>query len=104
MGRLQIDILGTSFNIQSDESDVYLNKLLDYYKDILTQLRKTTSIADSLQLSILAGISICDELYKAKTRNARITKHTHNTMPDHAEMERITLKLIEDLDSALRND
>ena len=53
MGRLQVNMLGTSFTIRAKEDDEYLEKLYTYYREI----------------SILAGITLVDELIKSKTAN-----------------------------------
>ena len=66
MGQLKIEMLGTSFTIQANENNEYLEKLLGYYKRITDDVNKIDSIKNPLQTAILAGIMICDELYKEK--------------------------------------
>ena len=68
MGSLQIDVLGASFAIQANEDSAYLKKLLDYYKRIAEQIEESGSLQNSLQVSILTGITLCDELYKEKSK------------------------------------
>ena len=72
MGTLQIDVLGTSFSIRASEDSDYLNKLLGYYKRIVTQIENAGNLKDSTQIAVLAGIMLCDEVYKEKTNNAKI--------------------------------
>ena len=40
MGLLQINVLGASFAIHANEKDEYLQKLLDYYKKIISETKK----------------------------------------------------------------
>ena len=44
MGTLQIDVLGTSFSIRASEDSDYLNKLLGYYKRIVTQIENAGNL------------------------------------------------------------
>lgn len=90
MGRLQINILGTSFSVQAREDESYLKKLASYYKEITDTISTTGNINDPMQVSILAGITLVDELYKAKGQNA-----------ESNEAERITMDMIEQITKAL---
>lgn len=98
MGMLQIDVLGTSFTIQAKEDSQYLESLLDYYKRIVTKV-ENSGIQDSLRLSIIAGILLCDELYTEKTKNIENSRNKSET--ELAEAEKITLKMIDNIDRAL---
>ena len=69
MGKLVIDVLGTSFSAQADEDDEYLEKLSSYYKEITSTIKKSTNLQDPMKISILAGITLVDELYKEKQKN-----------------------------------
>ena len=66
MGKLRIEMLGTSFTIQANEDTAYLEKLLGYYKRITDDVGGIDSIKNPLQTAILSGIMIVDELYKEK--------------------------------------
>ena len=69
MTSLQINMLGTSFSIKANEDEEYLKKLLGYYTQI-TQLISKNGTLNNQQISILAGIMLCDELYKEKSSKA----------------------------------
>ena len=71
MGKLKIDMLGTSFTIQANEDNQYLEKLLGYYQRITDDVKRIDSIKSPLQVAILSGIMICDELYKEKQNGFR---------------------------------
>ena len=63
-GQLNIDVLGTSFAIQANETDEYLNQIYNHYLNVLDQVRQTSKVSDPLKLAILTGILVTDELYK----------------------------------------
>lgn len=76
MGTLKVNLLGTSFTIQAQEDDEYLEKLLGYYSKIADSMavpfrEKGDGLQYPLQVAIMSGISICDELYKEKAKTAR---------------------------------
>lgn len=95
MGILQIDILGTSFTINAKEDSAYLTKLLDYYKQIIKQINNTIHTKDSTQTAILAGIMICDELYKEKIKNYKLSNQIDTATLSETEKiaERIIKKI-----------
>lgn len=99
MGRLQIDILGTSFAVQAAEEDAYLKKLFSYYSDIIDTIKRTSKIKDNLEISIMAGITLVDELYKEKQRNVSYSNALNNT--NDAEADRLTAEMIKKIDKAL---
>ena len=101
MGTLQIDVLGASFAIKANEDEAYLNKLLGYYKKISDQIEKTGGLKDPLQISVLSGIMLCDELYKEKSKNAQFTQKLTQSDPDDGEAERLTIEMIKKIDQAL---
>jgi cell division protein ZapA (FtsZ GTPase activity inhibitor) len=99
MGTLQIGILGSSFAIKANENDVYLKNLLNHFSDITQQVGTGGSVQDPLQISIISGIMICDELYKEKTAQ---TQHPA-TLPreQSSEIEQRINRMITKLDQAL---
>lgn len=108
MGSLKIDLLNTSFTIKANEDDSYLLKLLGYYQKLIEQIQKSGILQDKLQISILAGIMLCDELYKEKSENAQKTKNIadefSSVILDKEESDRaekIAINLIEEIEKAL---
>ena len=85
MGKIQVDVLGTSFTIQANEDETYLKRLLDYYRQITKTVQQNGILKDSLQVSILAGITLIDELYKEKENKASFKKTL--TEKSNAEIE-----------------
>ena len=99
MGSLQIDLLGSSFAIKANEESVYLEKLLGYYKRITEEVKKTGGLTKPVEIAIMGGITLVDELYKEKSKNAKLLNGTKYT--DDEEAERLTLRMIDRIDKAL---
>ncbi len=97
MGTLQINTLGTSFEITAKEDDVYLKNLLSYFNQVSSQIEATTELKDPVKIAILSGIMICDELYKEKKKNA----DNIDKKEDLFEAERLTLQMIEKITRVL---
>ncbi|MCQ2575971.1 MAG: cell division protein ZapA [Treponema sp.] len=104
MGKLNINLLNTSFTIQANEDDEYLQKLLGYYSRIVADVSNIDSIKNPLQTSILAGIMLCDELYKEKTNLIALKKGKNipvNETEDYEELERRTIAMINKINKVL---
>ena len=106
MGRLKIEMLGTSFTIQANEDNQYLEKLLGYYQRITDDVKRIDSIKSPLQVAILSGIMICDELHKEKQNkialeNGESVAQISENSIDSDEIQRITLEMIKKIDKVL---
>ena len=106
MGKLQINLLGTSFTIQANEDEEYLNKLLGYYSRIVQDVSQIESIKTPLQTSILAGIMLCDEVYKEKSTVMEMKKNKPQNGPavndgESEEVERRTIAMINKINKVL---
>ena len=108
MGKLQINLLGTSFTIQANEDEEHLQKLLGYYSRIVEDVSKIDSIKTPLQTSILAGIMLCDEVYKEKSNVVAMKKQgagaqatTAVNDEESAELERRTIAMIDKINRVL---
>lgn len=102
MGTLTINILGTSFSIEAKESNSYLEELLLRYKKLIRSIEQTTPLQDNLKISIMAGLSLCDELKKSELHTDSHGNKQKLTNNELFEAERITLKLIDNIDKALK--
>lgn len=67
----RIELLGTSFQIQSDESPEYLERLLRHYGDRVDEIERSVSTGDPLKKAILAALLVTDELFRADTGTDR---------------------------------
>ena len=98
MGTLKIELLGTSFSIKASEDDNYLKKLLGYYKNIVNEIQKSGMLKSELHISILAGIMLCDELDKEKSKSSVSQK----TSLSNEKAEKLTSEMIKKLDQVLK--
>jgi cell division protein ZapA len=64
--QLRIDVLGTSFVIQSDESPENLARLSSYVKAKIEEVKSRYSFADPLTVAVLAALNIADEMFKSR--------------------------------------
>ena len=98
-GRLQIDLLGTSFALEADQPAEYLQSIYKHYKKVVSEVQQTSGVNDSLRIAIIVGILLSDELSKE-----RLNLNTQETvMQDKTEVliEQSTKKMIEDIDSII---
>lgn len=98
MGKLQIDVLGSSFAIEAKEDDAYLKKLLSYYAEMTAQIEQRGHLKNPLQVSILSGIMLCDELYREKSK---IAKQTAEDEVIDEEASKRTADMIKMIDKVL---
>ncbi|MBQ8211990.1 MAG: cell division protein ZapA [Treponema sp.] len=101
MGKLKVDLLGTSFTIQANEETEYLEKLLGYYKRITDDVQKIDTVKTPLQISILSGIMLCDELYKEKTNKLSSELNNQSDNSSTSELEKRTIDMIEKINKVL---
>ena len=105
MGQLKIDLLGINFTIQAENgNNEYLEKQLGYYDRIVSDVQ-ASGVRNTLQVAILAGINLCDELYREK-ENKIAMEHGVSTIKsensiDNAEIERLTKEMIKSLNKVL---
>jgi cell division protein ZapA len=64
--QLKIDVLGTSFVIQSDESADHLARLSSFVKSRIEEVKGRYSFADPLTVAVLTALNIADDLFKAR--------------------------------------
>lgn len=105
MGKLKIEMLGTVFTIQANENSEYLQKLLGYYKQITDDVEKIDSIKSPLQVAILSGIMLCDELYKEKQNKIALENGTvleGQNLEEQNKIEQKTKEMIEKIQKVLK--
>ena len=93
--QVNIDILGTSFVVEADESPDYLQKVIAIYKEKVKSVQLGMSTADPLKIAILSGILVTDEFLKLKGELSS---------DDAAEIEKLTARIIERIDESLYNN
>ena len=67
-----IKVLGASFSIQTDESREYMEAILGELERRLESLKAATKVTDPLKLSILANITLLDELAAMRKESGSI--------------------------------
>jgi cell division protein ZapA (FtsZ GTPase activity inhibitor) len=88
---LCLDILGTSFTITVDEDEAYLQKVLAQYKAAVENTQAISGINEPLNISILTGYLLCDEINKIKQQLEN----------ESIEVQQRTMTLIAKIDQAL---
>jgi cell division protein ZapA len=103
MSMLRIDALGTVFSIDTPVDAAYMQFLLENFKKMtaLVEQGAGSTITDPLQLAIMSGIMLCDELYKEKKKGEK-AKVELNAAGDLGEAEKLTLSLIARLEQAVQ--
>ncbi len=96
-GRLQIDLLGTSFAIEADQPSEYLKSIYNHYKKVVSEVQQTSGVSDSLRIAIIAGVLLSDELSKERL-NPQETIQQDET---EVLIEQSAKKMIEDIDSII---
>jgi len=89
---LCLDILGTSFTIDADEDEAYLQKVLEQYRTAIENTQSISGINAPLNIAILTGFMLCDEINKIKQQ----------VEGESAELQKRTSNLIAKLDQALK--
>ena len=95
---MKVTMLGTSFVLQSDEDLEYLKKLAGYYEEKIEETRRKVETTDPIKLSILTGMLIADELFKARAGDPGIP------IKDLEEAEKITLSLLDTITQTLEEN
>lgn len=97
---MRVELLGTSFSIQTDESKEYVESLIAYLGSKVETVKSSSKIDDPLKAAILAGIFLVDELYRERV-DASAT--TATTTPDE-DMGALAERLIARIDESLNDD
>lgn len=93
---MRIDLLGVSFQIQSDEDPAYVEEILGYYRARIQEIEETVATGDPLKKAILAALLVTDELYRCRSGEA--------SPPAVGEIEMITRRLLNQIDDALSGE
>jgi cell division protein ZapA (FtsZ GTPase activity inhibitor) len=72
-GRAEIDILGQRITVRGQGSPEYIRGLADYLDRMIRTVREQAQVHDPTRLSVLAGLHIVDELFRAREREAGLT-------------------------------
>lgn len=100
-GQLNIDVLGTSFAIQADESSEYLNQIYNHYTTVIEQVKQNSFVTDPLRLAIIAGILVTDEFYKEQAKPIAKDREYIPADCDTSEIEESAKRMMEKIDTVL---
>ena len=95
----QINLLGTTFSIQTDQEETYLKELVIFFADKIKEVERSTSSNDPVRTAILAGILISDDFFKERRKTAGSPLAVRE---EPEEIEKITQEIIERLDRSLK--
>ncbi len=104
-----VDLIGPTFTIQTDESLDYMQSLVMRLRDRLGSLKESTRVSDPMRLSILLNITLMDELQRARERSAEdgeagaLGAKALDPSDEEKEFASITARLIADLDRSLES-
>jgi cell division protein ZapA (FtsZ GTPase activity inhibitor) len=98
-----VDLVGPTFTIQTDESLDYMQSLVMRLRERLGSLKASTKVADPLRLSILLNITLMDELQRARERSLEGLDPEARAAAagEDEEFAAIAARLIADLDRSL---
>lgn len=69
---MKIEIYDQTYNVNSGQSDEYLEQLAAYVDAKMREIADATRIADSLKVAVLASLNIADELFAARERHQQL--------------------------------
>jgi cell division protein ZapA (FtsZ GTPase activity inhibitor) len=108
---LEVNILGSSFTVQSDGDSQYLRQVVDYLQSKIQEIKSKYSgkaTADPIKISLLAGLNIVDELFRCRRHKASEADgyradraRAEEKDRETAEIEEITERLIDTIDRSL---
>lgn len=69
---MKIEIYDQLYNINSGQSDEYLQQLATYVDGKMREIADATRIADSLKVAVLASLNIADEMFTLRERRQQL--------------------------------
>ena len=96
--QLRIEVLGTSFVIQSEETPEHLARLSSFIRERIEEVKARYSFADPLTVALLAALNIADDYFKVR-EGRQPSPRVAETQA--AEAETVAERLISQIDEAL---
>ena len=90
----KINLLGSSFSVQTNEDPEYINRILSYLEQEINKAQSSFNIKEPLKISLLTCINLIDELFREQNSAER----------DKAEAEAFAQRLISSLDAAMTEE
>jgi len=98
-GHVQIQLLGVSFTINTDEEPEYMSTIIDYLKKKIESTQNLVKLKDPLKVAILTSLLITDELFKEKNSKEAQTL----SQMEAAEAEKLAEKMIQRINVSLKD-
>ncbi len=96
-GHLGVNVLGTSFELEADQKDEYLQSIYGYYLSVVEKAKESADVNDPLKVAIIAGLFLSDEVFKA-----RMDVSDGEVAPDaFIAMEHTAMKMIAKIDDII---
>ncbi len=92
---LRIEILGSSFTIQSEDNLDYLRRVIQYLQDRISEVQQNYSIADPKKILILTALNLVDKILKLEQNQLKLERD------ELREISKITEELIFKLETSI---
>lgn len=84
---MQIELLGTSFSVRTDEDPEYFREVVERFRMKISEIQRTVSTSDPLKVAILAGILATDDYMKLNGERRREDSATREITETISELE-----------------
>ena len=74
MGSVEVYILGQKYTIKGDAPEEYIQQLANYVQDKIKEAYSNSPSITPVKASILAAITIADELHRLRNEQENLTK------------------------------
>lgn len=74
MGSVEVYILGQKYTIKGDAPEEYIQELAGYVQDKIKEVYNNSPSITPVKASILAAITIADELHRLRNEQENLTK------------------------------
>lgn len=74
MRSVEVQILGQSYSIKTDEDEAYVKSLAKYIDDKLKEIYNVVPNINQTKATVMAAFGIADELFKLKMKQEDIDK------------------------------
>jgi cell division protein ZapA (FtsZ GTPase activity inhibitor) len=95
--KLTVELLGTSFVIQSGDDPKHLARVAEYLRAKVEEVKARYSFADPLTVALLAALNLADELFKERAGRSPI----QGAEPENDEISGVAQRLIDTIDEEL---
>ena len=92
--QVRVDLLGASFNIETDKDPAYVGRIIGYLKTKTEEIASSTGTNDRLRIAILSAILVTDELFSERSKEDEVET-------DDTQLLEITEKIIDNIETIL---